>query len=65
MFLYILELNNYELIFLTMQSRKKTIFFIVALIFTVLMIFLAYDMGSKTTAPWSKKKDLIEKYKVK
>jgi hypothetical protein len=48
-----------------MPSKKKTIFFIIAILFTLLMILLAYDMGSKTTAPWERKKELLEKYKVK
>jgi hypothetical protein len=48
-----------------MAKKKKLIFIIIALVFTLLMVFLAYDMGSRTTAPWNKKKELLEKYKVK
>jgi hypothetical protein len=48
-----------------MQSKKKMIFVFIALIFILLMVFLAYDMGSKTTSRWEKKKEVIDKYEVK
>ncbi|MFQ3576171.1 MAG: hypothetical protein SNJ77_07030 [Cytophagales bacterium] len=45
---------------------KKKIFFLIAVLFTTLMIFLSYDMGKKTIKPWEKKKNnILEKYKVK
>ncbi|HEY8400702.1 MAG TPA: hypothetical protein VIK89_05535 [Cytophagaceae bacterium] len=47
-----------------MKTSKK-IFLIVGILFILLMIFLAYDMGSRTTPPWEKKKEILNKYKVK
>jgi hypothetical protein len=47
------------------MNTKKKLFIIIGLIFTLLIILLAWDMGSRTTVPWEKKKELLDKYKVK
>jgi hypothetical protein len=47
------------------MNSKKGFFIIIALIFTLLVAMLAWDMGKKTTAPWERKKELLDKYKVK
>ncbi len=48
------------------MERKKKILFIVAVLFTLLMAFLAYDMFTRTGKPWDRKKNnIIDKYKVK
>lgn len=46
------------------MSKQKKIFLIIAVVFTTVMIALAYDMASRTTSPWNKKK-FEEKYRVK
>jgi preprotein translocase subunit SecG len=43
---------------------KKKVFIILGIAFILLMIFFAYDISSKTSAPWEKKKELIKKYKA-
>ena len=37
------------------MDRKKRIFFIVAVLFTLLMMYLGYDLMSRTTRPGQKK----------
>jgi hypothetical protein len=46
------------------MKRSKLIFLIIAVLFTLGMLFAAYHMGSQTTPPWKKKKQILEKYKV-
>ncbi len=46
------------------MNKQKIIFLTIAGIFTLIMIALAFDMGSRTTSPWNKKK-FEEKYRVK
>jgi uncharacterized membrane protein YvbJ len=40
------------------MNRNRRILFIAALIFTLIVIFVAIDMGRRTTAPWNKKRQL-------
>lgn len=47
------------------MKKSKIIFLLVAAVFTLAMIYLAYNMASQTTPPWEKKKQILEKYKVK
>lgn len=47
------------------MKKPKIIFLVFAAVFTLAMIYLAYNMGSQTTPPWKKKKEILEKYKVK
>jgi hypothetical protein len=47
------------------MKRSKLIFFILAGLFTLGMIIAAIQMGRQTTPPWKKKKQILEKYKVK
>jgi len=37
------------------MKRSKRIFFIVAGIFLLLMVLIAYDISQRTTPPWAKK----------
>lgn len=37
----------------------------IAVAFVLLMIYITYDMASRTTPPWERKKEILEKYKVK
>lgn len=45
--------------------NKKKIFILIALLFILAMAYLAYDMSSRTTSPWKRKKEILDKYKVK
>jgi hypothetical protein len=47
------------------MKKSKIIFLVIAVLFTLGMIYAAYNMGSQTTPPWKKKKEILEKYKVK
>jgi uncharacterized membrane protein YvbJ len=40
------------------MNKNRRILFIAALIFTLIVIFVAIDMGRRTTAPWNKKRQL-------
>ncbi|KAA9349153.1 hypothetical protein [Larkinella humicola] len=40
------------------MNKNRRILFIAALIFTLIVIFIAVDMGRRTTAPWNKKRQL-------
>lgn len=46
------------------MKRSKVIFLVIAAIFTLGMIFAAWHMANRTTPPWKKKKQMLEKYKV-
>jgi hypothetical protein len=37
------------------MNRQKRVFIIVAVLFTVLMVYLGYDMAKRTTRPGHKK----------
>lgn len=46
--------------------KKKNIFLVVALAFTLLMVLLAWHMFSITAKPWDKQKnDVPGKYRIK
>ena len=47
------------------MDRKKKLFIIIFLVFTLLIALLAWDMGKRTKTPWERKKELLDKYKVK
>lgn len=47
------------------MKKSKLIFFIIALLFTLGMIYATYNMFSQTTPRWEKKKEILEKYKIK
>lgn len=38
------------------MSRPKKIFVAVVVIFILIMLWFAYDVSQKTTAPWNKEK---------
>ncbi|RCR70465.1 hypothetical protein [Larkinella punicea] len=40
------------------MNKNRRILFIAALIFTLIVVFVAIDMGRRTTAPWNKKRQL-------
>ncbi|GAB3273190.1 hypothetical protein GCM10027347_45370 [Larkinella harenae] len=40
------------------MNRNRRILFIVAILFTIIVALLAIDMGRRTTAPWTKKRQL-------
>ena len=40
-------------------NRNRKIFVITFLVFTIVAILLAIDMGRRTTAPWNKKKQIM------
>lgn len=46
------------------MSNRKRLFLILSVLFIGLMLYFAYDIMSRTSAPWEKKEELIKKYKV-
>jgi hypothetical protein len=46
------------------MPRNRKIFYIVFTIFVLIVILIAVDMGSRTTAPWKRKKDTLKKYEI-
>ncbi|GAB3892792.1 hypothetical protein GCM10028803_06060 [Larkinella knui] len=40
------------------MNKNRRILFTVALIFTIIVVIVAIDMGRRTTAPWNKKRQL-------
>ncbi|MEQ8360656.1 MAG: hypothetical protein RH860_14290 [Cytophagales bacterium] len=46
------------------MNIKKKVFIIVSVLFIAMMVYFAYDLMSRTTAPWEKKEEIIKKYKV-
>jgi hypothetical protein len=45
--------------------KKNKILLTMAILFTLLMIYLAYDMSSRTIKPWDRKKNnILKKYKT-
>ena len=36
------------------MSKSKKIFMVVVIVFMLLMLWFAYDVSKKTTAPWNK-----------
>ena len=47
------------------MKKSKVIFLIIVVTFILSMIAIVVHMNSQTTAPWEKKKELLDKYKVK
>jgi hypothetical protein len=46
------------------MPRNRKIFYVVFVIFVIMVIFVAIDMGTKTNAPWNKRKDSLKKYDI-
>jgi hypothetical protein len=46
------------------MPKNRKIFYIVFTIFVLIVILIAFDMGSRTTAPWKRKKDTLKKYEI-
>jgi hypothetical protein len=46
------------------MPRNRKIFYIVFTIFLILVIIVAIDMGSRTNAPWNKRKETLKKYEI-
>ncbi len=46
------------------MNKNKKILFAIATVFTLVVMFIAYDMASRTTPPWKKRKDTFNKYKI-
>lgn len=44
------------------MTKQKKIFVAIAILFLVIIVVITVDMMTKTTAPWNKKKELLEKY---
>lgn len=43
--------------------RKNKMLLYIAIGFTLLMLYLAYDMGTRTVKPWDRKKNnVLKKY---
>ncbi|WP_128544640.1 hypothetical protein [Larkinella soli] len=40
------------------MNRNRRVLFIIALIFTAVIVFFAVDMARRTTAPWNKRRQL-------
>ena len=40
------------------NNRNKQIFIVVFLLFLSVFVFISYDMSTRTTAPWNKKKQV-------
>ncbi|MBX9853455.1 MAG: hypothetical protein K2X86_17050 [Cytophagaceae bacterium] len=47
------------------MKKSKLVFLIIVVVFILTMIGIVVHMNSQTTAPWEKKKELLDKYKVK
>ena len=46
------------------MPSNRVIFYIVFGIFLSIVLVVAIDMGSRTNAPWNKKKDTLKKYDI-
>ena len=46
------------------MPKNRKIFFAVFAIFLAIVVYVAVDMASRTTPPWKKRKDTLNKYKV-
>ena len=46
------------------MPKNRKIFYIVFTIFVSIVILIAIDMGSRTTAPWKRKKETLKKYEI-
>ncbi|HWZ23352.1 MAG TPA: hypothetical protein VNW06_11895 [Cytophagaceae bacterium] len=46
------------------MPRNRKIFYVVFTIFVIIVIFVAIDMGTRTNAPWNKRKDSLKKYDI-
>lgn len=44
------------------MDRNKKILGILAVVFLMIVFAVTYDMMRRTTAPWNKKKELLNKY---
>lgn len=44
------------------MDKNKKILAVLSVIFLIIVFAVTYDMMSRTTAPWNKKKELLEKY---
>jgi hypothetical protein len=48
-----------------MKFNKKKLLFLFAISFTLLMLYLAYDMAKRTVKPWDRKKNnVLKKYGI-
>ncbi|HEX8548474.1 MAG TPA: hypothetical protein VF691_16045 [Cytophagaceae bacterium] len=46
--------------------KKNKVLLFIAIIFTLVMLYITYDMSSRTVKPWDRKKNnVLDKYKVK
>jgi len=43
------------------MNKSKKIFLIVAFLFILIMLYIAYDISQRTTAPWQKKEQVEER----
>jgi len=48
------------------MPNNRKLFYIVFILFVSVVVFIAIDMGSRTTAPWNKPKgkDALKKYEI-
>jgi hypothetical protein len=46
------------------MPRNRKIFYVVFTIFVLIVVLIAIDMGSRTTAPWKRKKETLKKYEI-
>jgi hypothetical protein len=46
------------------MNRNRKIFIIASIIFVAIVAFIAIDMARRTTAPWSKKKQIVRAFDV-
>jgi hypothetical protein len=46
------------------MSKNRKIFYIVFLVFLLGVILVTIDMARRTTPPWERQKDNINKYKI-
>lgn len=44
------------------MKRNKKFLIVIFILFMGLMIYLSYDMASKTVKPWGKKNNVLKKY---
>lgn len=44
------------------MKKSKKILITVFAVFMLLMVYLSYDMASRTVKPWGKKNNVLKKY---
>jgi hypothetical protein len=46
------------------MPKNRKIFYIFFAVFLCIVLYIAIDMGSRTTPPWKKRKETLKKYEI-